>query len=61
MNPENPIKLGCTLSFAEFQAIVDGSQPIPDDLGPDVLDLILDCIEVARSDDGQNGHDSPIA
>ena len=53
MNSENPTELGSTLTFAEFRTIVDGTQPLPDNLGPDVLDLILDCIEVARGGEGQ--------
>ena len=49
MNAKNPAELG-TLTFDQFRAIVDGTQPIPDDLPAEVLDLIVDCIDVAESD-----------
>jgi hypothetical protein len=48
MNSANPTELG-TLTFDQFRSIVEGTQPIPDDIDPEVLDLILDCIEVAGS------------
>jgi hypothetical protein len=54
MNFKNP-EMGTTLTFDQFRAIVDGSQPIPDNIAPEVLDLILDCIEVAGSDEKQPG------
>lgn len=57
-NFKNP-EIGTTLTFDDFQSIVDGTQPIPDDLPPEVLDFILDCMDVAGSDDGLAGPQSP--
>lgn len=54
MKPENPTELASTLTFAQFDSIVRGIEPLPDNVAPEMLDLIIECIELA-GDEGQCG------
>jgi hypothetical protein len=55
MQPENPPAVGTPLIFAEFDAIVRGTQPLPDNLPWEILERISTAGELLKATRGGPG------